>query len=118
MTAKLLENLGPVIARWHVKGAVIRAGALLLVKQDDEISVLQLTAAQQARLDHQPWLARTPREIVAVLSQVADHRSGTDPDDAAVVDLYVEEPVFGQDSRFLREAERVVRPAPGGAGAR
>jgi hypothetical protein len=105
VTAKLLENLGPVISSLeHVKGAVIRMGAVLLVKQDDEISVLQLTAAQQARLDHQPWLVRTPREIVAVLSQVADPRSGTAPDDAAVVDLYVEEPVFGQESRFLREA--------------
>lgn len=104
-TAKLMENLGPVIsALEHVKGAVIRLGAVLLVKQDDEISVLQLTAAQQARLDHQPWLVRTPREIEAVLSQVADHRSATVPNDAAILGLYVEEPVFGQDSRFLREA--------------
>jgi hypothetical protein len=105
VTAKLLENLGPVISALQpVKGAVIRAGALLVVKQADDISVLQLTAAQQARLDHRPRLVWSPREIMAALSPVPDYRSGTDADDAAVLDLYVEEPVFGQDSRFLREA--------------
>lgn len=96
VTAKLLENLGPVISSLQpVKGAVIRAGALLVVKQGEDISVLQLTAAQQARLDHHPRLVWSPHEIVAALSLA--------PDPAAVLDLYVEEPVLGQDSRFLRE---------------
>jgi hypothetical protein len=103
VTAKLLENLGPVISALQpVKGAVIRVGALLVVKQADDISVLQLTAAQQARLDHDPQLALSPHEIVGVHSRVPDH--GADPDAAAVLDLYVEKPVLGQDSRFLREA--------------
>lgn len=96
VTAKLLENLGPVItALQPVKGAVIRTGALLVVKQEGDISVLQLTAAQQARLDHYPRLAWSPHEIVAALSSA--------PDTTAVLDLYVEEPVLGQDTRFLRE---------------
>jgi hypothetical protein len=104
VTAKLLENLAPVIAALEpIRGAVIRAGALLVVKQEGDLSVLQLTAAQQARLDHRPQLARSPHEIVAALSLVPEDRSGADADDAAVLELYVEEPVLGQDSRFLRE---------------
>jgi hypothetical protein len=105
VTAKLLENLGPVLSALQpVKGAVIRAGALLVVKQEDDISVLQLTAAQQARLDHQPQLVWSPHEITAALSLVPEAPSGVAADDAAVLDLYAEEPVLGQDSRFLREA--------------
>jgi hypothetical protein len=105
VTAKLMENLGPVLSALQpVKGAVIRAGALLVVKQEDDISVLQLTAAQQARLDHQPQLVWSPHEIMAALSLVPDAWSVAAADDAAVLDLYAEEPVFGQDSRFLREA--------------
>jgi len=104
VTAKLLENLAPVIVALEpIRGAVIRAGALLVVKQEGDISVLQLTAAQQARLDHYPQLARSPHEIVAALSLVPEDRSAADADDATVLDLYVEEPVLGQDSRFLRE---------------
>jgi hypothetical protein len=103
VTAKLLENLGPVIAALEtVSGAVIRAGALLVVKQAGEISVLQLTAAQQARLDHHPQLVRSPDQIMAALVLVPEHRSSEDAAGAAL-DLYVEEPVLGQDSRFLRE---------------
>ena len=105
VTAKLLENLGPVISALQpVKGAIIRTGALLVVKQEDDISVLQLTAAQQARLDHHPRLAWSPHEIVAALSLVPGQQPGTNGNNAAVIDLYVEKPVLGQDSRFLREA--------------
>jgi hypothetical protein len=43
-------------------------GAVLLVKVDWVITVHQLTAAQQAVLDHQPRLATTPHEIIAALS--------------------------------------------------
>lgn len=68
VTARLLQNLGPVIASLQpTKDAVLRIGALLLVKVDWSVSVFQLTAAQQARLDHHPQLASTPREIVAAL---------------------------------------------------
>lgn len=71
VTAKLLQNLAPVLgALQPTKDAVIRAGALLIVKVDWVVSVFQLTAAQQARLDHRPQLASSPREIVAALSLV------------------------------------------------
>ncbi len=45
----------------------MRAGALLIVKVDWEVQVHQLTAAQQARLDHRPQLAASPREIIGAL---------------------------------------------------
>jgi hypothetical protein len=68
VTARLLQNLGPVIASLQpTKDAVLRIGALLIVKVDWSVSVFQLTAAQQARLDHHPQLATTPQEIVAAL---------------------------------------------------
>lgn len=68
VTATLLQNLGPVIASLQTtKDAVIRAGALLIVKIDWTVQVYQLTAAQQAVLDHQPRLASSPEEILAAL---------------------------------------------------
>jgi hypothetical protein len=68
VTARLLQNLAPVIGSLQpTKDAVLRVGALLIVKVDWAVSVFQLTAAQQARLDHHPQLASTPREIVAAL---------------------------------------------------
>ena len=106
VTAKLLANLGPVIScaaagqeRRHPGGGSAGGEAGL-----DEISVMQLTAAQQARLDHRQQLDWSPRETLAALSDVPDHGSGPAADDAARLDLYVEKPVLGQDSRFLREA--------------
>ena len=45
----------------------MRAGALLIVKVDWVVQVHQLTAAQQAVLDHRPQLAASPTEIVAAL---------------------------------------------------
>lgn len=48
VTATMLQNLGPVIAALQsTKDAVIRAGALLIVKMDSTLVVHQLTAAQQ-----------------------------------------------------------------------
>ena len=72
VTARLLQNLGPVIGSLQpTKDAVLRVGALLIVKVDWAVSVFQLTAAQQARLDHHPQLASTPHEIVAALQLVS-----------------------------------------------
>jgi hypothetical protein len=69
VTAKLLSNVPGVLGSLQpTKDAVIRAGALLIVKVDWTVSVFQLTAAQQARLDHQPGLASSPAEIIAALS--------------------------------------------------
>jgi hypothetical protein len=72
VTATLLQNLGPVIVSLQpTKDAVLRVGALLIVKVDWAVSVFQLTAAQQARLDHHPHLASSPHEIIAALNLAA-----------------------------------------------
>ena len=64
----LLQNVGPVLqALQPTKDAVVRAGALLIVKIDWVVQVHQLTAAQQALLDHRPGLAASPMEIIAAL---------------------------------------------------
>lgn len=69
VTATLLQNLGPVIASLQpTRDAVLRIGALLIVKVDWAVSVFQLTAAQQALLDHRPQLASSPHEIIAALN--------------------------------------------------
>jgi hypothetical protein len=68
VTATLLQNVGPVLqALQPTKDAVVRAGALLIVKIDWAVQVHQLTAVQQAILDHQPKLVSSPAEIIAVL---------------------------------------------------
>jgi len=72
ITATMLQNLGPVIASLQpTKDAVIRVGALLIVKVDWVVNVFQLTAAQQAVLDHRPQLDRSPHDIVAALNLAA-----------------------------------------------
>lgn len=82
VTATLLQNLGPVLgALQPTKDAVIRAGALLIVKVDWSVHVFQLTAAQQAMLDHQPQLARSPHEIITALDLAdGDHRGDGRPE--------------------------------------
>lgn len=68
VTSTLLQNVGPVLqALQPTKDAVVRAGALLIVKIDWVVQVHQLTAAQQAILDHQPKLTTSPTEILAAL---------------------------------------------------
>jgi hypothetical protein len=68
VTATLLQNVGPVLqALQPTKDAVVRAGALLVVKVDWVVQVYQLTAAQQAILDHRPHLSASPREIITAL---------------------------------------------------
>jgi hypothetical protein len=73
ITNRLLQNLGPVIASLQsTKDAVIRVGAILIVKVDWVVVILQLTAAQQAVLDHQPDLASAPHEILRALKASVD----------------------------------------------
>jgi hypothetical protein len=68
VTSTLLQNVGPVLqALQPTKDAVVRAGALLIVKVEWVVQVHQLTAAQQAVLDHRPQLAASPTEIIAAL---------------------------------------------------
>ncbi|MFI6928931.1 hypothetical protein [Streptomyces sp. NPDC050287] len=76
ITATLLQNLGPVLASLDsTKDAVLRVGALLIVKVEWTVNVFHLTAAQQARLDHRPQLATSPQEVIQALGLAA-----TDPD--------------------------------------
>jgi hypothetical protein len=85
VTATMLQNLGPVLAALQpTKDAVIRAGALLIVKVDWIVAVHQLTPAQQLQLDHQPQLAQSPHDILRAL----EHRteSSTPVAEVEVVD--------------------------------
>jgi len=68
VTATLMQNLGPLIAALQpTKDAVIRVGALLVVKVEWVVAVHQLTARQQLILDHQPQLLLSPRDILVAL---------------------------------------------------
>lgn len=68
VTARLMENLAPVLTALHpTKDAVIRVGALVVIKVDGSVSVYQLTPAQQLQLNHSPWLATTPADLDAAL---------------------------------------------------
>jgi hypothetical protein len=83
VTATMLQNLGPVLAALQpTKDAVIRAGALLIVKMDSTLVVHQLTPTQQLKLDHQPQLAQSPRDILSAL----EFRPGSSAQSAEGVD--------------------------------
>lgn len=68
VTAMLMHNLGPVItALQPTRDAVVRAGALLIVKIDWMVAVHQLTSRQQLILDHAPDLEAAPHKILKAL---------------------------------------------------
>lgn len=68
ITSALLENADAVItALQPTRNAVVRLGAILIVKTDGTPVVTQLTPAQQAKLDHAPHLAAAPGKITAAL---------------------------------------------------
>jgi hypothetical protein len=68
VTSTMLQHLGPVIsALQSTKDAVVRIGAVLIVKIDERLVVHQLTAKQQLQLDHQPELAMNPGKILLAL---------------------------------------------------
>jgi hypothetical protein len=80
VTAALLQNVPPVlIALQATKDAVLRVGALLIVKVDWVPGVFQLTAAQQAKLDHEPRLLVSPHEIIAALDLTPPGQNGDGP---------------------------------------
>lgn len=67
VTATLLQHIGPVItALQPEKEAVVRLGAVLIIKLNEQLMVHQLTAAQQFQLDHQPQVV-APRDIISAL---------------------------------------------------
>jgi hypothetical protein len=69
ITTTMMQNLGPVLtALQPTKEAVVRVGALLIVKVNDAVAVHQLTAAQQVMLDHQPHLLTAPQHILRALN--------------------------------------------------
>jgi predicted RNA-binding protein with RPS1 domain len=75
ITSTLMQNLAPVIeSLQQAENAVVRLGAVLIVKVNWHVTVLQLTAAQQATLDHQPSLAADPYQILTALN--AAHQDG------------------------------------------
>lgn len=68
ITATMLQNLGPVLTSLQpTPNAVIRTGALLIVKVDGNVVVHQLTPVQQLKLDHEPHLAQSPHNILFAL---------------------------------------------------
>jgi hypothetical protein len=73
VTATLLQNAAPILqALQPTKDAGIRTGALLIIKADWTVYIYQLTAAQQAILDHRPHLTTaTPNEIITALESEA-----------------------------------------------
>jgi hypothetical protein len=79
VTARMLENLGPLIgALKPIDDAVIRVGALLLVKVDGVLTIVQLTAAQQLKLDHEPSLVRSPQDVLSILRSEEQQASNAD----------------------------------------
>jgi hypothetical protein len=78
VTAMLLQNLGPVItALQPTKDAIVRVGAVLIVKTDWMVVVHQLTPRQQLVLDHRPSLETAPHLI---LHELALPQAGGGPD--------------------------------------
>jgi hypothetical protein len=68
VTATLMLNVPALLQSLdHTKDAVLRIGALLIVKIDWTVQVIQLTPAQQFKLNHQPQLSSSPHEIVRAL---------------------------------------------------
>jgi hypothetical protein len=75
ITMALLENADAVIAALQpTRDAVVRLGAVLIVKTNGIPVVTQLTPGQQARLDRDPRLAAAPREISAALGLAPPRR--------------------------------------------
>jgi hypothetical protein len=59
---------GVITALQPEQNAVVRLGPVLIVKADGVLTVLQLTAAQQLMLNHQPQLHRS-HDLLDVLAQ-------------------------------------------------
>jgi hypothetical protein len=73
VTSTMMRHIGEVLtALQTTKEAVVRIGAVLIVKFDDQLAVHQLTAAQQLQLDHDPQLAMAPHQILTAL-RIGDH---------------------------------------------
>ena len=68
MTSALAQSVSTVLtALQPTRDAVVRLGAVLIVKVDWAVTVHQLTAAQQAVLDLRPELTAAPHQIMEAL---------------------------------------------------
>jgi hypothetical protein len=68
VTATLMQNLPALIASLQpTKDAVLRVGAVLVVKVEWTVVVHQLTPGQRLLLDHNPELESAPHAILAAL---------------------------------------------------
>ncbi|WP_316781255.1 hypothetical protein [Streptomyces sasae] len=84
ITATMMQNVGPLLTSLQpTKDAVVRIGAVLVVKVDWQVHVLQLTAAQQATLDHRPQLATSPRDVISAIGLLNASSSPTAADSNA-----------------------------------
>lgn len=80
VTAMLLQNLGPLIGSLQpTKDAVVRVGAVLVVKVDWTVVVHQLTPGQRLLLDHNPNLESEPHAILAALGAHGGRRVDGSP---------------------------------------
>jgi hypothetical protein len=80
VTAMLLQNLGPLIGSLQpTKDAVVRVGAVLVVKVDWTVVVHQLTPGQRLLLDHNPNLESEPHAILASLGAYGGRRVDGSP---------------------------------------
>jgi hypothetical protein len=80
ITSTLLRNADAVItALQPTPDAIVRLGAVLIIKANGTPMVVQLTADRQATLDRDPSLASSPRAIASALgiTSVAAARSAT-----------------------------------------
>lgn len=73
VTSELLKHVGPVIsALGQTDNAVIRLGALLIVKADGILTIRQLTAAEQLKLDRQQSVLRSPQDVLSFLESAEE----------------------------------------------
>lgn len=76
VTAKLMQNLGPLIQSLEpYDNAVVRVGALLVMRFEGALAIHQLTPVQQLELDRNPALARSPLDILDMLERSRDDRA-------------------------------------------
>jgi hypothetical protein len=95
----------------------VRIGALLIVKIDWTVQVIQLTAVQQATLDHRPQLSSSPQEIVPALNLPDGSRRA--PDGSAIWEELPEPRPGLRPAPQGREAARTRMPgAASAAGSR
>jgi hypothetical protein len=68
VTAHLMASLAPLITSMErTRDAVVRVGAVLIVKNDGALFVNQLTTRQQVILNHSPHLLAAPDTVLSAL---------------------------------------------------